>query len=421
METNKIKTRKPTKFTDALKATPTKRIFGALLDKFLVILLTVLLGIITVNFILPAIPEVVSSQNETEALYVECLNEYELSKLRGIDHSTEPGNLEVLSTTFKNYATRHIDGTATIDNDNFAYFYVNYRKNNNMGEESQYNLRYLNKEIIGLPEDPSLYEGNFWSYNSINELVTFKDNIKTNLASYFDGTITEETQTIYNDALGEFERIYKLADNEFTQNQKGPFYNKYQAYVLKGQEFINYGTISIMICFTISFALLYIPITMINSGRTIGKLVFKTAVINSDDTSLTWVQKLIRVGITYLESWWTLLIVTGFFSSAMVTNPLFMIGNVPFSLVWIMILSFLLEIVSIGMLLITKDKLTLHDIIFRTEVVDVNTTFEKETKQTNTISTDKEEKNENEWSLENYQKEDNSVFKEMDKEKEENK
>lgn len=393
------------KYINCEAAAPSRRIFCALLDKFFVVILTVLMGVIAVNFILPSIPEVKASQDRTEALYVECLHEYEASKLRGVDYTNLPGNLENIDITFKNYAKRHIDGSVNESNDNFAYFYLTYRSEHNMGKTEEYNLSYMNKEVFGLPTAPSDYTGTIWSYTSIDQFVTFNDTVKKDLSDYFDGNVNEQTQKTYNNVFAEFEKIFTKANTEFTTNKNSGFYSKYIAYSTEGYTFINYGVITILICFTLSFAVLYIPISMANKGgRTFGKFIFKLALVNKDDTNLLWPQKLLRIGIQFTESLWTLFIICGFFSSAMISNPIFTVGGFKFSLLWVILMSSLVEIVSIVLLMMHKEKVPLHDLIFKTKVVDITTMIEPISPKF--TSDDVDEEIGDEWSLDNYKKDD---------------
>ena len=361
------------------KAKSTRRIGAYLIDIFVIAIIATILSIVSDLNIVPnldvyknAYNNVIYNQQET----YKAINDTKLLKFKENENHLlvmEDDNINNPVKSFKEYALNHVNGTVTDENDPFEYYYLTYRKNYNFGEENEYNQKYLNINIFGLNDNPFYNTSSMWEYNSIDDIPTLSTYYKDWLSSHFDGIITNESQNCYNNLYEYYYRIYHNAINEFMNDDKSIYPNLYNNYLSAGEYAMSIRTINIFICTSISIIVYYFSLPFIfGNGETLGKRLFRLAVINNNKEKIPFYKVIFRHLILLICNLYITSIPVIFLGNSIMFSYLFKIGTFNFNLFYVFLFSVILSLVSLGLSMFSKSKNSIDDLLTRSEVIDID-------------------------------------------------
>lgn len=283
------------------------------------------------------------------------------------DHSDYPNY--VISDKMKEY------GIANKDNDNLAYFYLEYVPNMNEDIYSSYG-EYSDKDYLRkLYQD---YFGDNFSIMFYDSDEAYVPVLKTDVAysiwyylEYSDKsdaneTLVENGNAYYNTYQTSYSNMLENAEEKLYNSE--PYYSthyvKYEESVYNCARIMN---ITLFISIIVSSLLVVmLPKFLFEDEVTIGRKLMRLGVINIDNSKtkkVVYLSKSLIASIFYLTI--SIIISLGSLSYPIAINSSFSFG-IP------MLILALIGIINGCVCLFTHSKRTLLDIIFRTKVVDLN-------------------------------------------------
>ncbi len=366
--------KKPSEFINYPKAIPSRRAGAYLFDVFIALIVAIIINFITVVAINPSMGMYIDGVNKINKYADETntvLSDSHLLQFE-VDEKTNHLAPRDIEEVFLEYISLHTTDKITEETDPFMYYYLTFRKDNSIGEEDEYTMRWYNLNILELEEDPSDNTSILWEYTSIDSIATLKPEVKENLILYLDDELKTEVQKTYDDLATEYNSLVAkgLEDLYKTDLYKIP-YNNYNA---ANAEVYFILSIELLISFTLGFLLIFIPFPFIfKNGQTIGKKVLGLAVKTNDEKVPAWTNILAKSGILYLESLFMVALLSLFGSGilTLVTSLFSVFGLFEFTLAWIVLFSSVLSILSFVLAAFSKNQLSLDDIVSGTCVVDI--------------------------------------------------
>ena len=308
-------------------------------------------------------------------------------------------NLRKQEDIFEDYCLRHIlysyhkDPTAFInynieiknennfemasyDNDNLAYFYVNYCSMYN-------NYNGTNNDIADMDENAKLYfykqykkyavKSDMWVFDEVNyELPHLNGYYAVDLYKYlFEDNSYQTGLTNYNYLASNYNALWEIEVEQLVNSSR--FKNHYNIYKENYEFCAGLVNIAVIVSYVISFGLtILLPQFIFKNGKTVGKKINKITVIDSDGYIMSNWQIILRNILLFFEMS-GILIFACFLAggnNAGCMYPFITINNIGISLFTILICLLFLATFSLIISIFTKKKKTLHDLLCKTHCID---------------------------------------------------
>ena len=336
-------------------------------------------------------------------------------------------NLRKQEDIFEDYCLRHIlysyhkDPTAFInynieiknennfemasyDNDNLAYFYVNYCSMYN-------NYNGTNNDIADMDENAKLYfykqykkyavKSDMWVFDEVNyELPHLNGYYAVDLYKYlFEDNSYQTGLTNYNYLASNYNALWEIEVEQLVNSSR--FKNHYNIYKENYEFCAGLVNIAVIVSYVISFGLtILLPQFIFKNGKTVGKKINKITVIDSDGYIMSNWQIILRNILLFFEMS-GILIFACFLAggnNAGWMYPFITINNIGISLFTILICLLFLATFSLIISIFTKKKKTLHDLLCKTHCIDDRYQISSENK--NSLLEEEYKKNSSEIDLE---------------------
>lgn len=259
------------------------------------------------------------------------------------------------------------DNYSTLGNDELAYYFVYYKKDNNI------NINDYNDEI------PLSYFKKIFFENINQDYYLDRDNdlpvIKSEYAIRLYRHYNEEEfdNNLYYEFSDAVLAIRKLGLNDLTSFTEFDYY--YQEYNKAYSVMAKYENIVLLIILIISHIILVgVPNLISKNGISVGKLLTRTRIINDNDYDVSkW--KLLLVSLLSFVSYSVIIIFISLFTFGFsnLTISLFIIGDLEITFLQILLVGFAFMLVNFFMMCLSSSKRSTIDILSNTKQVDVTT------------------------------------------------
>ena len=389
-------------YKNDILASSSQRIFAFLVDGALIVIVSLLLMILSMN-IVGSTAYYDQHRNIVNTQMNECYKIEEEAKIYKFDNDQNPYRKHVeLEELFKDYALMHILYSKSIDDTAFLNRKVEVKNENNLPiasyETDQLAYFYVNyvplyndykgniNDIVDLEGfEPNAYFYKAYKENAVNiEMWHFDEENYT--LPYLDGQFAVDLYiylfenddyqaglTRYNLLATNFINLWEVQVEQLINSTRfTEHYDIYKAHYAKLAYAVDLAT---FIAYLVAYLLVYIlPQVFFKESQTLGKKLFKIRVVDTKGyKTLPW-QKVVRNILTFFLFYGTC-IVSCFLSGGVNAGwmyPLFEIsgyGISPFSL---MIIAVFGAIISLIVLVVKKDKKAIHDILSDTVCIDMN-------------------------------------------------
>ena len=377
-----------------------KRFKAIVIDSIIVLMVSLLLVVLSMKII----SNTNSFKNYNQILETEMLECYRIEEeakiyeFEGRDDSKykTPRNQEEI---FEDYCLRHILYSYSVDskafeqynvqisnpkkleiasyeNDNLAYFYVNYAAKYN-----DYNEKI--NDIVDMEDDPKLhYYKEYKKYAVKIDMWIFDENKYTlpyldgyfavDLYKYlFEDSSYQAGLTNYNYLATNYNNLWEVEVGQLVNSSR--YKNHYDIYKEYYQKCSYIVDVAVVISYTITFLLAWIIPQLIFKGeKTIGKKIIGITVKKNDGYDLMTHEKILRNVFSYFNMA-SLLIFTCFLAGGINSGwmyPIIEISGIGISLFSILIILFVISIISFCISIINNKRKSVHDYIMGTICVD---------------------------------------------------
>lgn len=265
---------------------------------------------------------------------------------------------------------------ASYEEDNLAYFYVNYvdkyNENNDILNLNNLNVKQYYYEVLKKNTYNPLDNSSMWIYDEENySLPYLNPQHAIDLYKYFQNNEYQAGKSIRNLLASSYQKIWNEEVSLLVNSSR--FKNHYEIY----KE--NYAQCSyildgfVCLSYVVSFALVVLlPQFFFKNMKTIGKKVMQICIADNEGYQVTTKQFIFRNLCSFIL-FFGIMIVSCFFSGGLQTGwmyPIFEIGGAGISLFSFMAISAIMAFVSFILIFVNKQKKSIQDILCGTKGVD---------------------------------------------------
>ena len=265
---------------------------------------------------------------------------------------------------------------ATYETDNLAYFYVKFAAEHNYFNQNPYDIEEVTNDYrIHFFERYKNFavESDMWIFSlETLELPRLDSTFAADLYKYlFIDENYQTGKTCYNFLSVNFQRLWNHEIDVLIASQR--YQQHYQLYKNSYAECSYMADATIAIDYVISFFLVFVlPMLIFKKYKTFGKKIMKLTVVDKQGYDLQIWQKLCRTSLIFIIMFGALVpscFLAGGTGSGWM-YPIFEIAGGGISLFSIMTILFLIGLISFIVLVFTKKRTSIHDLICSTVVID---------------------------------------------------
>lgn len=263
------------------------------------------------------------------------------------------------------------DNYSTVENDNLAYYFINYKINNNINIDDYKEMSPLNyfKEEIFFKNINKEY-----FIDQENTLPIIKSDVAIKLYNHYSDI--EHNKDLYYEFSDAVLKIRNIGLNDLKTFDA--FDNHYELYSEAYNMMSKYNDITLIIVYAISFVIIILlPSIITKDNITLGKLLTRTRTIHNEGYKMNK----LKVGLTCLLSFIVnafIIIFISLFSFGFenLTYSLFKIGTLNISFLFILLMSFAFMIINFIVIIALANHRSLIDVITNTKQMDITTYVE---------------------------------------------
>lgn len=258
------------------------------------------------------------------------------------------------------------DNYSTLENDELAYYFTCYKVEKNINLESFQNkepLEYFKEEILFKNIDKEYY------LDQQDKLPILKSEVAISLYKHYSEIeMNKDLYYEFQDAVIAIREI-GLKDLKTYEVFNSHFINYEEAF----KEMAKYHNITLLIAFTLSFAILIaIPNLVFKNGMSVGKLLTRTRIIHYEDNDIGIVRRLIISLLSYVAYISVIAVISLFtFGFENLAMPWFVLGAFEVSFLKMLLLGFAFMLVNFILMSVISEHRSLIDVITNTKQVDV--------------------------------------------------
>ena len=265
---------------------------------------------------------------------------------------------------------------ASYDNDNLAYFYVNYAAKYN-------NYNGLSNDIADMEDNPKFHYYKEYKKNAVKiDMWIFDENdyslpyldgyFAVDLYKYlFEDSSYQAGLTNYNYLATNYNNLWEVEVEQLINSSR--FKNHYNIYKDNYKKCSYLVDAAVVSSYSLTFLLVWVlPQFIFKGSKTIGKKIIGISIKNTYGYNPSFIQIVIRNVFSYFNMS-CLLIFTCFLSGGINSGwmyPVIEIHNIGISLFSILIILFIMSIVSFCVSILNNKKKSIHDFIVGTICVD---------------------------------------------------
>ena len=252
-------------------------------------------------------------------------------------------------------------GSANIDNDYLAHFYLVYIKNNPglVDVPSNDYFKYFFNTVLNTKETT-----NYYKYRD-NDIPYLTSDIGYKLYSYYINKENNDIgKTIYDNIYQKFNTTLDSSINVLYLKDTN-FKNNYNLYKANYNQLTIYSIITLFISYSISFLILFIIIPLFFKKKDISSFILKLELRSmKENEKVKTYQYLLNRLVLFITLFWIILLASLFnigFSGLSIT--LFNIGSLNINLLYFVFLSMIISIISLIGGIINKERRLLSELV----------------------------------------------------------
>lgn len=357
-----------------------KRLGTYLADLVIFLILSITIYSIAVVPLAKAITPYNSYYEESTTCFEKCQDIAKNSKLVLID---ENGKESKLDTLINEDLQNMLDGKYKENNGDFIeifyYFYLDYVPTLTLEAPQTYNIEWVNKNVFGISTASIIFE---YDESKVGELVTFKEEAKTNLQAYLNGEENSESLKYYQTYLTKMSNAWQSAA-DLLSNSKD-FSEPSKRYSKLSNQLMLIYSISSLITFTILFFLYYLLVpALFGKGQTFAKKILHVGVFDEEGKAISFKTLLVKSIVLYVLTFFAYSILPIYHvGMSMVTLPLFIIGDTIIYAFSPSIICFIASVVCYFVAVNSPKHQSLVDKVLRIQVMKENPDYIEENPET---------------------------------------
>lgn len=269
------------------------------------------------------------------------------------------------------------DSDGNYINDNIAYYFLSYRPNHR--EDYQTESSITTREAINntfLDYNGVLADYISDSFNESEDVLCLNSDTCNRLMAYinFDDSAGS---TIYTNLANAYSHLISIGINDI-ENNYSPYLLTFANFQKDYLTYIQYYDVAMILTYVVSFLVAYLVFPLcFKRGRTIGYKFFSFGTLRTDESEMDFVHYLIKDILLFIEQFSILFFVPLFLGKLDILTASFIGG---LSLFQFVLFSFLLSVLSLLYMLITRDGKTLSELASDSEVHDLSKPLDRKEK-----------------------------------------
>lgn len=264
---------------------------------------------------------------------------------------------------------------STLENDELAYYFINYKVNKNINMELYENkspLLYFKENIFFKNIKQEYY------LDKENNLPVLNSNIAISLYNHYHNI--EKNIDLHHEFSDAVLQIRNIGLNDLTKYDL--FNSYYELYSEAYNEMKKYDNVMLLICFTLSFIIVvFIPSIVTKNGVTLGKLLTRTRTISSEGYKMKKYKFILNNILSFMVNAFIIVFISLFtFGFENLTLNLLTLGSINVSFLHLLLFSFVMMVANFLVIAITPEHCSLIDMILNTKQMDISTYIEPKTK-----------------------------------------
>lgn len=264
---------------------------------------------------------------------------------------------------------------STLNNDELAYYFTNYKIEHNINTDDFSNksaLTYFKEEILFKNINQEYY------IDQVDSLPILKSETAITLYKHYSDI--EYNKDLYYEFSDAVIAIRNIGLQDLST------YDLFNQYYVLYEEAYNmmakYENITLCLSFALAFLIfIFLPNMLTKDGITLGSLFTNTRFIHEEDYKIGKLRTLMISMLSFVKNFFIIILISLFtFGFENLTCTVFNIGDIKINFLHLILLSFVVTIANFAMSAILYDHRSLVEVITNTKQVDIKTYIEPKKK-----------------------------------------